>query len=350
MSRQIHAYQISEEDIKEHPEACKHSAHGRPEGFTGIEQQRCVTDIFFLLLIICLWIAISVIGSQAIQQGDPSRLLNPIDDMGKTCGVDLPDKPFLVPVLPIGVGICTSQCSSTSANFTSTNPADYYCLNSVVQQDALQLPGALEAYITQFCVKEGQFSFDSNCGCMIKLESTPVFQRCLPTDENALMVAFGQTAEQMPTFLVNGMKDVYQARHIIFGFGAVAGFVLSFVWIGVLRCECLSKFAIWSTLVLVFVSLVLIGGFILETAKEWQYQYPMEHTQKTVTEMWVAGGVAVALSVAWLVFMIVCGASINLGIRTLALTAECIDSMPLIVFTPVVQAGGLIAVLVKFTF
>ena len=50
-------------------------------------QKRHTTDLLFFLLIFAMWIAMSVVGGIAVRDGDPYRLIAPIDDTGSMCGI-----------------------------------------------------------------------------------------------------------------------------------------------------------------------------------------------------------------------------------------------------------------------
>ena len=78
-------YTIKDSDKKSYPNSCdKHSKQG---SYVGMVQSRHTTDILFILLIIGMWVAMTVIGAIAIKNGNPYRLIAPVDDGGSICGI-----------------------------------------------------------------------------------------------------------------------------------------------------------------------------------------------------------------------------------------------------------------------
>ena len=64
--------------------ADKHSKKGEYEGMV---KERRTTDILFFIAIFCMWVAMSVVGGIAVRDGNPYRLIAPIDDGGSMCGI-----------------------------------------------------------------------------------------------------------------------------------------------------------------------------------------------------------------------------------------------------------------------
>lgn len=84
-----------------------HRPEQQPEGFAGpFSTKRRSTDIICFLLIIAAWVVMTLIGQEAMREGNPYALINGIDDKGRICGVDdsVKDLPKFYPVLLRGVG------------------------------------------------------------------------------------------------------------------------------------------------------------------------------------------------------------------------------------------------------
>lgn len=78
-------YTIKDADKKSFPNSCdKHSKQG---SYVGMVQSRHTTDILFFLLIFGMWVAMTVVGAIAIKNGNPYRLIAPVDDGGSICGI-----------------------------------------------------------------------------------------------------------------------------------------------------------------------------------------------------------------------------------------------------------------------
>lgn len=65
-----------------------------PEDIEGGANRRC-TDVLFMLALVMTWVAMTYLGADGIENGDPHLLVNGIDYNGRICGVDsgVKDKP-----------------------------------------------------------------------------------------------------------------------------------------------------------------------------------------------------------------------------------------------------------------
>ena len=81
--------------------AGKHSKKGV---YDGMVKERKRTDILFLKIIVCMWIAMTVVGGIAHRDGDPNRLIAPYDSHGRLCGIsaDVESKPYLYTIYTEG--------------------------------------------------------------------------------------------------------------------------------------------------------------------------------------------------------------------------------------------------------
>jgi hypothetical protein len=78
-------YTVKEGDSKAFPKAAgKHSKNGEYE---GMATKRRTTDILFFILIVAMWICMSIVGGIAVRDGNPYRLIAPIDENGSLCGI-----------------------------------------------------------------------------------------------------------------------------------------------------------------------------------------------------------------------------------------------------------------------
>ena len=138
--------------------------HSKKEECDGMVTERKRTDILCLKLIVCMWIAMSVVGSIALKHGNPYRLIAPTDDNGSLCGIsaDVKSKPYFYTITATGSesmifgapysfdsifvtivlttskfkcktgsGVCLETCPTASALPTSQIADDYICLDWV---------------------------------------------------------------------------------------------------------------------------------------------------------------------------------------------------------------------------
>jgi hypothetical protein len=179
---------------------------------------------------------------------------------------------------------------------------------------------------------------------MLKFASTSVFLRCTIDD--------AQYRDQIKTqlakgYLTNFIGDVLQAREIIFGYGVGLSILLSFVWVTLLRFECLSLLFIWGSIFGVQALFVIMTIVAYLTANSWADQNPQIHNNQEIRGIRCLSAICLGLAVIWLILSCAWRSAINLAVKTMALTAECIEDMPLIVITPVVQAIGVVCFVVS---
>ena len=75
--------------------------------YDGMVKIRKRTDIPFLIIIVCMWIAMTVIGGIVYRDGDPNRLIAPYDTYGRLCGIsaDVDSKPYLYTIYTEGFNL-----------------------------------------------------------------------------------------------------------------------------------------------------------------------------------------------------------------------------------------------------
>lgn len=186
-------YQITDNDKLKHAEVNRKNDVNHSDENGGIVQQRRTTDLLFLIAIIAMWIAMTVVGRSAIESGNPSLVVAPVNDHGEVCGIDptVKDRSLFYPsVLQLGLGRCVSECPSSSALPTSLYYSDYICLHAfddkVAQVAANYGDEAGEKFVSKhiqmFCMDSATRKFDpsrgaSGCLCNLKQASHPVLNR-----------------------------------------------------------------------------------------------------------------------------------------------------------------------------
>jgi hypothetical protein len=92
------------------------SAAKNPAAEEGPTENRSCTDILCLLLYAAALVLFWILFSYGLANGDPSRLLSVYDASNRSCGYDIPDKPYLYFPLPLpgslNISTCVSQCPS----------------------------------------------------------------------------------------------------------------------------------------------------------------------------------------------------------------------------------------------
>ena len=83
------------------------------------------------------------------------------------------------------------------------------------------------------------------------------------------------------------------------------------------------------------------------TADMWKGATPQTHNSDEVLGMRAASIVFIVLAAVWFIIMLFERKNVNISIKLLALTAEAIDDMPLILLTPVVECIAIVIFLVR---
>lgn len=272
---------------------------------------------------------------------------------GQVCGETpaVEGSAFFYPVVPAGVGVCVTECPSVNVSLTDREVPNFYCLASVLAaypQNKITGNLALSTYINNWCFDSfGEYSFASNCGCMPKFRSISVLGRCQFLDND---VANNFITQGPFNYLTTFVADIFEAKSIVFGWGIVVPILLCFIWMAVLRFECLTTMAVWTLIVGVEVLFIIIIVLAYTTANQWKEQSPRRHSLDEIKGLKVVSALFFGFATLWLVFICFVGSSIQLAIKTASLTADAIEHMPVIMFTPLVQVTGMIAFLVSFDF
>ena len=174
-------------------------------GAKGMIESRSTTDILFLILIIAMWVAMSGVGGDAVNKGNIYRLIGPINDQGKICGIDsgFSHLSRLYYVTTSGMGVCMHHCPDTAALATSTDPSDYYCLNAqetnfvAAAASGSSYAVAKTLYIQNYCWSSGSYDASltsSTCLCNLRQKTKSVFRRCVFTDSAVMSKYVNQDA------------------------------------------------------------------------------------------------------------------------------------------------------------
>lgn len=141
--------------------------------------------------------------------------------------------------------------------------------------------------------------------------------------------------------------DVNTARGVVFGYGIGATVVFSFIYITLLRSQCLATTFIWSAMLAMLGCLAIFCGLAYRTANTWEQSNPQSHSNEEIVGMRVVSAVLLVLGILWALFMLFSCNAINLAIKLMSLTAECIEDMPLILLTPIIKTTAIVTFLVS---
>ena len=330
-------------------------------GAKGLPESRGTTDILFLILIICMWVAMSGVGGDAVQNGNIYRLLGPINDQGKICGIDagLSAVPRLYYVSTTGLGICVDSCPGTSTAYTTTahqSADNYYCSDQLHEIFTTTSNGDSAAYatakglwITNNC-RDSTGYFDiskTTCFCMLKYASKSVFRRCAFTDATLLAKFMNNdAADYMKTY----MQDIITARNVIFGFGFAVALVGSFAFLWLLSLQFLAWFVTWSCIFGVAGLMIVLVILANNTTTTWLAEDPSMHTSSQIIALKAFSGIMMGIAGLYVCLMLFMRKNINIAVKCLSMASMAIEEMPFIVFSPIMQVASFVVFLIPWVF
>mmetsp|Transcript_20759 Transcript_20759/g.18917 ORF Transcript_20759/g.18917 Transcript_20759/m.18917 type:complete len:666 (+) Transcript_20759:237-2234(+) len=316
------------------------------EGWTDIkDKKRGCTDLLFMLLLILTWIAMTIVGfiacgiieSTIIPVGNPKRLVYATDYKGAICGVDesVRNKPKAYYLLN-GQVVCIKSCPDTN------NVKSYYC--KYPYQSAADNSTKTAA------------SYVQDNYCIFKYKTSSVLNRCIPNVavsyiNSVLQDDYNVTTSYTSPSTTGGwfndfLSDVYKYSGIVFGFGLGVSTFVAFMYLYLLRIPGLLTVSIW-TLLISFQILLLVGSFLLWSLSD-SWNNDGQHTTYEVTTMQIFAFTGMGISLLYFCLLLVIRKRIQLAIGIVKESTKAINSMPILIFFPILQVIGITMFLVPW--
>lgn len=324
---------ITEHDVSKYPEA---SSSGKK--VKGIATNRFCTDVLFGVILIGSWVLMTLIGWDAMKEGDPYRLIGPSNSDGKICGYDteLENTPYLYTVTETGSGVCVNECPLVSIG-SNSDPSNYICLDSI--SDVVY--PVTSTYISSMCFSNGVYDPAltlSTCSCNLILPTTNVLRRCYFDDPNIRSLYANQAT---PSFLTEFFSDCMEVWHQILIFGCAVSLFLAFFFSHFLKYENLILFMTWFSIFSIVVLSIGCSYLAYITAQDWEKLEGSDdvsaHTENDRKLLQYASYAGIIFAFLFACSMIYLRKAIRLAIKAMSLASKCIEKMPLIIFTPIGQ-------------
>lgn len=178
-------------------------------------------------------------------------------------------------------------------------------------------------------------------------KTATVAERYIETDG----VLFEYTGDTSERYLTTFFSSVWYLRGYIFGFGLGIAFLLSILFLYVLRIPGLLTVVIWSILLLLLAFLLTAAFCLWDQANRWKNP-PADEPDRSQTEinsMYVFSYILMAVSVLYICFLVVMRKRIQLAIGIVKEAARALAAMPVLIFLPVVQSIGILIFLIPWT-
>ncbi len=205
----------------------------------------------FLLLIVTMWVSMTFLGIDAIQNGNIHKILNGVDTEGRICGFDdgVKDLPKFYFVNHLGSGACIAECPSETdwnnmyACFDSEPGGVNHgivnggidCGDNGANPTCLSKAGLASVYPT--------FTGEGEGVCIYQIQSFDFLNYCIYSDGDVYSF-FSKNIGQF-SFLQEFLSDIWEAKVYVLLFGLGIALVAGFVYSMLLTCPCVVFLMIW---------------------------------------------------------------------------------------------------------
>ncbi|KAL3796266.1 hypothetical protein HJC23_008586 [Cyclotella cryptica] len=394
--------QLPENKVPNHPDNEQLAKRCSDDDFSPLDSGRRCTDVLFLLLIICSWVAMTglglasmgVIKSEYIKHGDPNRLVNGLDYHGNVCGVtnfvtpggeDVINLPMAYP-MPSGFFVCVESCPSTN-NF------DKFICEYEIQHDidatlsAAADIGGSGVVESNNASKSIYLFYTGQKQCMPLIESTSFLGYCIPnlplndvllstngtsnqsdvgsspltqekddaisnnatiingtTAYNNASISVSVTAEKKATSRSDVfdmvMADVHTVRYVIFTFGCGVAVTLGIFFLIIIQLPGLLSLLVWSMIIAVDVGLVAAGYYTKGVSATWEAS---GRPGNEALALYYGSYALYGLAGVWCLVMLFLRKRILLAIACVKEASRAISAMPLMTVFPAAQVLSLFA-------
>lgn len=311
------------------------------EGWTEIkEKKRGCTDFLPLLMLIACWVAMTVVGfvacgiieDERLPKGDPARLLNSIDYLGRVCGSDtaVKSKPYGYYMLDKTV-VCVSQCP------TETAISNYICQDGIT--------GTYARVLSNQCMYEVSCKVLLNrCISTADVQAASQLAATAASDSRLNLPSYG--SDEDDNWFNSVLSDLYDNLGVIFGIGLGLSNVVASLYLFVLRIPGVLFLAIWG--ILLTVQCALIAGGVLLLMQADVYKTDGIHTSSDAKTLEIASYVVFAFAGLYALLLLVMRKRVQLALNVIKEAARALSHMKALIFMPVFQAIGLTIFLVPW--
>ncbi|KJE92111.1 choline transporter-like protein [Capsaspora owczarzaki ATCC 30864] len=342
--------------------------------FKGPIHNRKCTDVPCCLLFIVFWIGMIIIAAFGFANGDPFRLINPVDSMGNICG-ELNDGLYgdqrnnsylfffdITKCDPVNLNclqttqVCVPECP-TASKFVGVN-MDYdeaICRYTFAPSDNNELE---------------DFVLNGTCA-PYQLQSTTFLKRCIPDfsvlTQNFSYILDGNTVEVAGVNLtasLNVLLDFFntaelsgqvlsdlEAAWVYILAGCAIAVAMAFVWLFLLRF--IAGFMVWMTLLGALAGSAAATGICFQQYKEHRdlsnsLPYNLHFNTIAYQEytFLVLGIISAVVCFVLFVCVVFLRNRIKIAIEIIKEAARAMAAMPSMIFLPIITMGALVAFLI----
>jgi hypothetical protein len=347
----------------------------------GIAKNRKCRDVPWLIVFFLFWIVLALIAYTAVKNGDPRKIMLPVDYLGNFCGVnntasgnstaylDQSAKPYLYYFDPVLLNQKTYICVSSCPNATAVTAT---VATSICRYDQTPTIGTLAGLITSGLCTSYTYASSPLLGrCLITAAVSSSISNSTATTNIQNMSASDMIASGT-NYVISWVSDIINGWPILAGAAGVT-VILCFIWL--LLLQVLATIMVWITVI--GVNLIMCGGSVW-LYFYWQavllvYNNSIDGSNTTATGVFATinnavgintavklysssevnaieyGFIAVAV-ISGLILLITLALirRIAIAIQVIKVASKACLKMPLIVFFPVFIWVGIVGVFVYF--
>jgi len=281
----------------------------------GPYKNRKCTDCFFFFVLIVMWIAVTAVGfaslglikSDYIVKGDPNRLIRGVDYNGKICGIDnsvlsypkkyLPNPNGVTPdndgvLVPPIYGICVANCPMIN-DIVIDPHSKFHTWN-------------------------------------VPISTYDFYNYCIPVNTKPSIDSISAL-----------FADIIETTKVQFAIGFALSIALSLLFLFVIRIPFILRFAVWLSILFVFI-IMLLGAYTFLSKLEPDNRNTKLHITTDpleVTLTKVMAGLFIGSSVIWIALILILRERIALAIGLVREAAKSITSMPILTILPLLHVG-----------
>lgn len=345
------------ESDKKHPDNKKLSG----DEWTDLkDKKRGCTDCLCLLLLIVAWIIMTIVGfivcgvvsDSRLKTGNPYRLTNAVDYSGMICGYNKEVKhKKMAYYMASGAVVCVSSCPSEIDYKAFICYYDYQAAADASPLKAWTYVGektcmfhAKTYKVLNRCVYDpDQSSSSSNSTAATTAALYGVASSLIPSKYSSSFSSATSASDWFESF----MGDLWSLKGYIFGFGLGISVFFSFIYLYFLRIPGLLSCIIWTIIFSIQITLVVGSILLYQLAVTWRSGGVK--TDNEVKFMFAVSYIGFAISFLYFCLMLILMKRIALAISIVKEAARAIGTMPLLIFTPIIEAIGVVMFLIPWT-
>lgn len=336
------------------------------ERIDDISEGRKCRDIPFLLLFLLMWAGMVVVAAFAISEGDPLRILLPMDYLGNFCGrnnienpisdtipqeefrQDFTDDKVLYFITPFNLTYNKCMASCPGEDPDELAPAvDPLCASAELIPD-FSLYGADDS--------DAPWSFEANkdnpnCACSYdidelddkvcfqKVNATSIARRCVPDLPDSVIELIEEETAGAQEAVSDALADVQEGYGYLLATGGIA-VVLGFVWL--LLSYFLSGIIVWLTIAACLAISTMLAAWLYFEADDRvtaaEALQPEDEDATSDAQMWqITSYVVIGLVVAMYLVVIFMFKRIQIAIGVVKYGARALGSNPFLLAVPLVS-------------